>query len=77
MNPADGTVWGSVLGFPGYVIRLDPGSNPPATALAEVFEPPLPGYGPRGMDIDRNGVVWTPLSSGHWRASTAASARGR
>jgi hypothetical protein len=65
VSPADGTVWGSVLGFPGYVIRLDPGTNPPATALAELFEPPLPGYGPRGMDIDRNGVVWTPLSSGH------------
>ena len=65
VNPVDKTVWGSVLGFPGYVIRLDPGPNPPATALAEVFEPPLPGYGPRGMDIDRNGVVWTPLSSGH------------
>ena len=60
VNPADGTVWGSVLGFPGYVIRLDPGSNPPATALAEVFEPPLPGYGPRGMDIDRSGVVLDP-----------------
>jgi hypothetical protein len=65
VNPGDGTVWGTVLGFPGYVIRLDPGSNPPATALAEVFQPPLPGYGPRGMDIDRAGVVWTPLSSGH------------
>jgi len=65
VNPNDGTVWGTVLGFPGYVIRLDPGSNPPATALAEVFEPPFPGYGPRGMDVDRHGVVWTPLSSGH------------
>jgi len=65
VNPVDGTVWGSVLGFPGLVIRLDPGANPPATALAEVFEPPRPGYGPRGMDIDRSGVVWTPLSSGH------------
>jgi hypothetical protein len=65
VNPADGTVWGTVLGFPGHVIRLDPGPNPPATALAEVFEPPFPGYGPRGMDIDRSGVVWTPLSSGH------------
>jgi hypothetical protein len=65
VNPIDGTVWGTVLGFPGYVIRLNPGPNPPATALAEVFEPPWPGYGPRGMDIDRNGVAWTPLSSGH------------
>src|SRR5439155_563431 len=62
VNPNDGTVWGSVLGFPGYVIRLNPGMNPPETALTEVYEPPLPGYGPRGMDIDRNGVVWTPLS---------------
>jgi hypothetical protein len=65
VNPNDGTVWGTVLGYPGYVIRLNPGPNPPGTALTEVFEPPLPGYGPRGMDIDRNGVVWTPLSSGH------------
>jgi hypothetical protein len=65
VHPGDGTIWGSVLGFPGHVIRLNPGSNPPATALAEVFEPPMPGYGPRGMDIDRNGVAWTPLSSGH------------
>jgi hypothetical protein len=30
-----------------------------------VFEPPLPGYGPRGGDIDRNGVLWASLSSGH------------
>jgi hypothetical protein len=66
VSPVDGTVWGSVLGFPGYVIHVIPGSNPPSTALAEIFEPPFPaGYGPRGMDIDRNGVVWTPLSSGH------------
>ena len=43
VNPTDGTIWGSVLGFPGYVIRLNPGSNPPATALTEIFEPPLPG----------------------------------
>ncbi len=54
VNPNDGTIWGTVLGFPGYVIRLDPGSNPPATSLAEVFEPPLPGYGPRGR-ADRDG----------------------
>src|SRR5262249_9845648 len=58
----DGSVWGSVLGYPGAVVRLSPGSNPPATALVEYFEPPLDGKGspvegfsPRGMDIDRNG----------------------
>ncbi len=64
-SPVDGSVWGSVLGFPGAVVRLNPGENPPATALAEIFEPPLPGYSPRGMDIDGNGVVWAPLASGH------------
>jgi hypothetical protein len=68
----DGSIWGSVLGFPGAVVRLVPGSNPPDTALAEVYEPPLDnpkaavhGYSPRGMDIDRNGVVWAALASGH------------
>ncbi len=68
----DGSVWGSVLGFPGAVIRLSPGSNPPETALAEVYEPPwnnpkapVQGFSPRGMDIDRNGVVWAALASGH------------
>ena len=71
-NPADGSVWGTGLGFPGKLIRLDLGSNPPSTALAEVYEPPwnnpkasVQGYSPRGMDIDRKGVVWTVLASGH------------
>jgi hypothetical protein len=64
-SPADGSIWGSVLGFPGAIVRLNPGQNPPATALAEIYEPPLPGYAPRGMDIDRSGVVWVSLASGH------------
>ena len=61
----DGSIWGTVLGYPGAVVRLNPGSNPPETALAEVYEPPLPGYSPRGGDVDRNGVYWTALASGH------------
>ena len=72
VNPVDGTIWGSSLGFPGSILRLDPGDNPSETALIEVFEAPwgnpdapVQGYSPRGMDIDRNGVVWTPLASGH------------
>ena len=73
VSPApDGSVWGSVLGFPGAVVRLNPGSNPPETALAEVYElpygnpkAPVQGFSPRGMDIDRNGVVWAALASGH------------
>ncbi|HET9704639.1 MAG TPA: carboxypeptidase-like regulatory domain-containing protein [Vicinamibacterales bacterium] len=66
----DGSIWGTVLGFPGAVVRLDPGKNPPETALAEVYEPPYqdkvrPGFSPRGGDVDRNGVFWAALSSGH------------
>jgi hypothetical protein len=61
----DGSIWGSVLGFPGAIVRLNPGANPPETALAEVYEPPMPGYSPRGGDVDRNGVYWTALASGH------------
>ncbi len=67
----DGSVWGSVLGFPGAAVRLTPGAHPPETALAEVFEPPMKdgvpveGYSPRGMDVDRNGVVWIGMASGH------------
>ena len=64
-SPVDGSVWGSSLGFPGSMIRLDPGSNPPDTAMAEIYDPPMPGYSPRVMDIDGQGVVWTPLASGH------------
>ncbi|MEA2902998.1 MAG: hypothetical protein QOI12_385 [Alphaproteobacteria bacterium] len=68
-SPTDGSVWGSSLGYPGYVIRLDPTKpNPSETALAEIYEVPAPGYGPRGIDIDSQNVVWIPLSSGHMAA---------
>jgi len=65
VNPLDGSVWGTSLGFPGHVVRVDPGSNPTETALTEIYEPPFPGYGPRGGDIDRTGVFWASLASGH------------
>ena len=67
----DGTIWGTSLGFPGAIVRLSPGSNPPETALAEIFEPPMrngvpvEGFSPRGGDIDRNGVFWAAMASGH------------
>ena len=69
----DGSVWGSSLGFPGSVIRLVPGSNPPETALAELYEVPFGDakaslqdvFSPRGFDIDRDGVAWLALASGH------------
>jgi hypothetical protein len=71
-SPIDNSVWGSVLGMPGAIVRLTLGSNPPSTALSEIYEvpwnnpkAPVQGFAPRGMDVDSNGVVWTVLSSGH------------
>lgn len=64
-NQVDGSVWGTVIGYPGMIVRVAPGADPSTTALAEVYEPPLPGYGPRGGDVDLKGVYWVSLSSGH------------
>jgi hypothetical protein len=64
-SPADGSIWGSNRTFPGTIVRVDPGADPPATALTEIYNVPLPGFGIRGADIDRDGVVWSSLSSGH------------
>jgi len=64
-SPVDGSVWGSVLGNPGAIVRLVPGDSPPATALAELYNVPRPGFGARGADIDSEGVVWVSLGSGH------------
>jgi hypothetical protein len=65
VSPADGSVWGTVVGYPGQIVRVQPGSNPTETALSEIYEVPLPGFGPRGGDIDNNGVFWVSLASGH------------
>lgn len=60
-NPVDGSVWGSnAFRFPGSIARFDP-----ATGLTELYTVPLPGFGVRGADIDRNGVIWVSLGSGH------------
>ena len=83
VSPADGSVWGTVLGFPGAIVRLNPGSNPPVTALAELYEVPwhnpkakAEGYSPRGMDIDRNGVAWVALASGQLASFDRRKCRG-
>jgi len=84
VSPApDGSVWGSVVGMPGAVVRLNPGSNPPETALAEVYEPPfnnpkasVQGFSPRGFDVDRNGVAWLALASGHMASFDRRKCKG-
>ncbi len=82
-SPADGSIWGSVVGMPGSIVRLVPGSNPPATALSEIYnvpwnnpKAPAQGFAPRGMDVDANGVVWTVLSSGQYASFDRRKCKG-
>jgi hypothetical protein len=65
VSPADRSVWGTVLGYPGAITRVVPGADPTNTALTEIYEPPLPGFGPRGGDVGADGVYWVSLASGH------------
>ena len=61
-NPVDGSIWYTtgIFGGPPAFLRFDP-----STGLSEVYNVPLPAFGIRGGDIDKNGVVWGSASSGH------------
>ena len=68
-SPVDGSVWGASEDYPGYIVRVDRGANPPETCITEVYKVPEPGIDPRGIDIDSNGVVWTALAASSHLAS--------
>jgi hypothetical protein len=71
-SPADGSIWGSAaFGYPGGLLRFDP-----KTKLSEIYSVPPPGFGVRGADIDRNGVVWASLGSGHLGSFDRRKCRG-
>ena len=72
-NPADGSVWYTWDVFAGKsgVIRFDP-----KTKLSEVYYIPMPGFGPRGGDIDSKGVVWVSLASGHLGSFDRSKCKG-
>src|ERR1700730_17535748 len=79
----DGSVWGTVQGMPGALVRFVPGTHPPETALSEYYEvpwnnPKAPSqcFAPRGMDVDSKGVVWTVLSSGHLASFDRGKCKG-
>jgi streptogramin lyase len=67
-NPVDGSVWTAQPGGDagsledrGRLVRYDPRSG-----RHESFVPPLPGAGPRGVDVDTRGTLWAALGgSGH------------
>jgi hypothetical protein len=70
-NPVDGSMWGSVTGFPGHIYRFNP-----ATSLTEIYEPPFDrktmtgqGFTVRTLDIDRKGVLWITLTGSSHLAS--------
>ncbi len=65
VSPSDGAVWGTVVGYPGAIVRVQPGANPNETALSEIYEVAAPAFGPRGGDVDNDGVFWASLASGH------------
>lgn len=65
VSPSDGAVWGTVVGYPGAIVRVQPGPDPAHTALTEIYQPPAPAFGPRGGDVDSDGVYWVSLASGH------------
>jgi streptogramin lyase len=63
-NPSDHSVWSAVTpgitspaGEPGYLLRYDP-----TTDRHEAYAPRAPGMGPRGIDIDTQGMIWTALA---------------
>ncbi len=61
-SPVDDTIWGASEAFPGYIIQVKRGDNAPQSCSARVFHVPEPGFDPRGIDIDLNGVVWAGLA---------------
>ncbi len=62
-SPVDDSVWGVSEVYPGYLVRMQRGANPPETCHTQIFKVPAPGYDPRGVDIDSQGVVWTALAA--------------
>ncbi|MFT4560295.1 MAG: streptogramin lyase [Gammaproteobacteria bacterium] len=63
-NPVDGSIWSAVTpgitspaGEAGYILRYDPAAD-----SHEAYAPRSPGMGPRGIDIDGQGIIWTALA---------------
>ncbi|MGA2883395.1 MAG: carboxypeptidase-like regulatory domain-containing protein [Bryobacteraceae bacterium] len=62
-SPVDDSVWGISEFYPGYLMRMQRGNNPPESCKTQLFKVPEPGFDPRGVDIDSHGVVWTALAA--------------
>ena len=63
ISPTDHSIWAASTAYPGRVVRLERGSSPPDTCKAELYtSPDENAFGPRGIDVDRQGVIWVALS---------------
>ena len=69
-SPLDDAIWVVSDDYPGQLLRLNPGDNPPRTCSSELYTVPVErGYRTRGLDVDRNGVLWTALAGSSHFAS--------
>lgn len=53
----DNAVWSAFASYPGQIRYLDT-----ETGMFEAYNPPYPGQGPRGIEVDLDGNPWTCLS---------------
>lgn len=77
VSPADGSVWCSGIGLEqNTLVRVERGSDPPATSKAEVYIPPQntnpPLFSAGGVSVDSTGVVWQ-----NWRGGDQITAFDR
>lgn len=64
VSPLEGSIWGSSLPHPVISSASIPDRTRP-TRRSPSLQGAAAGYDIRGMDVDRTGVVWVPLNSGH------------
>ena len=75
VNPQDGTIWGTVLTFPGYIVRVDPGANPSETALAKSTSRRCRATARAASTSTATASPGCRCRAATWASSTAASAR--
>jgi hypothetical protein len=68
VNPVDGSVWIGPDRYPGAIVRVQPGQNPPETCVSEIYNPPSANLSnPKGVFVDSKGLVWVGFAaSGHF-----------
>ena len=74
ISPADGSIWGSALGYPGYAVGSFPEPIRPTPRSRKSTTPPAPGFGPRGATSIRTAFSGYRLRAATSGASTGASA---